>query len=76
MFSSTPKQYSVFEKLEESQTLLDKIKQGTFKSQNPVHIIQIYKNEIDLPSYDMLFSRFVKGDWGDSKPQNAFGVIK
>jgi hypothetical protein len=41
-----------------------------YKDLNPVEIIHQNKANIDLPSYDLLFDRFVNGEWGATKPRN------
>ena len=43
-----------------------------YEAQSPIAIMSkqvLLGNKLDLPSYDLLFSRFVAGDWGDQRPQ-------
>ena len=47
-----------------------------FKDLNPVEIIHQNKANIDLPSYDLLFDRFVSGDWGKTKPRNPTQIAQ
>ena len=39
-----------------------------YAQMNPLEILKDHK-EIDLPSYDLLHSRFVNGDWGKKRPR-------
>ena len=47
-----------------------KLREGVFNDKNPVEVININKNQVDLRSYDMLFDRFINGEWGATKPRS------
>jgi hypothetical protein len=43
-------------------------------AKNPLEIIHENSSKMDLPSYDILFERFVNGEWGNKKPKSALEI--
>ena len=54
---------------------MERLKKGELNDRNPVEILSA-EREIDLPSYDSLYSRFVKGDWGKDPITNPNLIAK
>jgi len=38
--------------------------------------MQLHKDKLDLPSFDFLFERFIKPDWGKKVLRNPLDVSK
>jgi hypothetical protein len=43
---------------------------------NPLDILQKHQSEIDLPAFDILFERFIKCEWGKSRPRSPLQISK
>ena len=59
------------------ETLYDRLrsKNSTLIDKNPLDIIYEQAGDVDLPSYDLLFERFVNGDWGKTqKPRSPLAI--
>ena len=49
---------------------------NVYKEMSPIEIIKQEGEKVDLPSYDLLFDRFLSGDWGrkENRPRSPIQV--
>lgn len=56
-----------------SQLYLD-LKEGKYNDDNPIDIMQNYQSKLDILSFDILFERALKPDWGKKKIRNPLDL--